>query len=125
MRRTWILDTETKGTGANVVPLRPANGKRGGGSRPVFVPRRPPARPTPAPAAPRPRRRFKVVDVMTEQTLAEHADARTTIAVLDNVHRIVDVSVYIWLPGASRWRLLTRPEQRALWDFRHGWRAAG
>jgi hypothetical protein len=56
---------------------------------------------------------------MTREVLTEHADARSTVEILDDVPRILDVSVYVWLPGADRWRLLTHPEQRALWDFRH------
>lgn len=116
MRRTWILDTETKGTGAHVVPLEQTK-RRGDATGPVFVPRR--ARPRPAPEPrPRPPRRFRVVDVMTREVLAEHADARETVRTLERVRRIVDVSVSIWLPGPERWRLLTMPEQRALWEFR-------
>ena len=44
---------------------------------------------------------------------------KVSVAVLEDVRRIHDVNVYVWLPGAERWRLLTDPEQRALWEFRH------
>jgi hypothetical protein len=50
MRKTWVLDTETKGTGAHVVPLDDAEGKP--------APKRRRA-PKPAPAAARPPRRPK------------------------------------------------------------------
>src|ERR1700754_1176144 len=106
MRKTWILDTETKGTGAHVVPLEQVTERGRRRSEPVFVPRRPRPRPAPAPA-PRPPRRFKVVDVMTREVLAEHAGTRATVDLLSDVRSIVDVNVYVWLPGAERWRLLT------------------
>src|SRR3954454_23381205 len=96
MAKTWVLDTETKGTGAHVVPLEDARPKRPPAK--VEVPRKPRPRPQPAPEprrpraraesrqtppprpppAPEPRRppRFKVVDVMTRATLAEDVDGR-------------------------------------------------
>lgn len=119
MAKTWVLDTETKGTGAHVVPLETVL-RRGspkselnlvGLQRPVA------SQPAPEPNAPPPRR-FKVVDVMTRETLAEHADARTTVDLLGQVRSIVDVHVYVWNQRRRRWRLLGLEEKRALWDFR-------
>ncbi len=119
MAKTWILDTETKGTGAHVVPLEKV--LRRGERKPELnlVQLEPPVAPSPEPEpeAPQPRR-FKVVDVMTRETLAEHTDARATIDLLREVHSIVDVQVYMWNPQHHRWRLLGLDEQRALWALR-------
>jgi len=118
MRKTWVLDTETKGTGANVRPLeeaqpRPKDAKR----EPIFVPPKP-RRPEPPPPAPRQPPRFRVVDVMTGQTLADDADGRATLAALRGVRSVVDVRVSRWDHEGERWRVLTLGEQRALWDLR-------
>jgi hypothetical protein len=50
MRRTWVLDTETKGTGANMVPLEKVEEKAD--ARPRRVSRS--AKSAPAPRAPEP-----------------------------------------------------------------------
>src|SRR3954454_24308164 len=119
MRKVWVLDTETKGTGANVVPLenverRPeASEKR----EPVFVPPKP-RRPPPPPPAPKRPPRFRVVDVMTGQTLADDASGRETVDALKNVRSIVNVRLSRWDHEAERWRPLTLGEQRAIWDLR-------
>ncbi len=119
MAKTWVLDTETKGTGAHVVPLEKV--LRTSAPRPqlnVVELERPVApKPVPAPSAPTPRR-FKVVDVMTRETLAENADTRTTLELLGRIRSVVDVHVYGWSLERRRWRLLRIDEQRALWDLR-------
>ena len=116
MARTWILDTETKGTGANVVPLEKAVRKPGPGERLYVPPKREPRPPkAPEPRAPR---AFKIVDVTTGQVLGEDIDAREAIAVLEDVGSVVDVRIYVWDPGAERWVLLTLGEQKALWEYR-------
>jgi hypothetical protein len=117
MGKVWVLDTETKGTGANMVPLDRVLRKPGPDSVAGFV--LPELKP-PAPASPEPRvpRQFKVVDVLTRQVLAEGADARTTISVLDDVRSIVDVTIWVWQPDAERWRMLSLEEARALWEYR-------
>jgi hypothetical protein len=115
MARRWILDTETKGTGAQMVPLDEAERKQAAGGQSVIVApehREPP----PKPARPRGPRRFKVVDVMTRQTLAEDVDARAAVDLLKGVRSFVDVSVYVWEQQAGRWQQLTQREQRMLWD---------
>jgi hypothetical protein len=115
--KVWILDTETKGTGANMVPLDSVLRKPGSDTVPGFsFPAQKPA----APAEPEPQqpRRFKVVDVQTREVLAEDVDARTTIGVLEPVRSIVDVSVWVWQPERERWRMLTMDEQRGLWNYR-------
>jgi len=80
----------------------------------------PPPRPprAPAPAKPRSARMFKVIDVRSREVLAEHANARATIEVLNGARSIVDVSVHVWMPATERWRLLTFDEQRLLWSRR-------
>jgi hypothetical protein len=61
---------------------------------------------------------FKVVDIMTRQVLTEGAHAREVLEVLDGVHSIVDVNVYVWQPKTEKWRLLPFEERRLLWDAR-------
>ena len=118
MRKTWVLDTETKGTGANVVPLEKTQQRQRSAERePIYVPPKP-RRPPPAPPAPRQPPRFRVVDVMTGQTLADDADGRTTIEALRRMRSVVDVRISRWDHEAGRWRLLTLAEQRALWGLR-------
>lgn len=117
MARVWVLDTSTKGTGATMVPLESVLRKPSAHNEPIYVP--PPQRPKdPAPAEPRPPRTFKVLDILSQQVLAEDATARATIDVLNGVRSIVDVYVYVWEPTLSKWRLLTFDEQRLLWDHR-------
>src|SRR3954469_6854945 len=110
-RRVWVLDTETKGTGAEVVPLDDRKAIEGHGV--VVV--EPKAKPE-QPAAPKLPRKFKVVDVMTRRVLAEDADLRTTVDLLAGLRSIVDVSIQVWEPKADRWQQLTQREARMLWD---------
>jgi hypothetical protein len=115
----WVLDTETKGTGANVVPLekvlrRPdPDAKR----EPVFVPPKPRRR-EPPPPPPKQPPRFRVVDVITGQTLADHASGRETVDVLKDVRSVIDVRLWRWEHEAERWHPLTLSEQRAIWELR-------
>jgi hypothetical protein len=115
--RTWVLDTETKGTGAQMVPLEKVVKKPAPSGEPFFVPPKPRPR---APKEPEPRRprSFKIVDVATRKVLAEGAEGRAALDVLKDVRSSVDVEVYVWAPKAERWRLLTLDEQRRLWDLR-------
>jgi len=115
--KVWVLDTETKGTGARLVPLEQAQSKPAPKGERFFG--RLKREPAPeAEPAPRPPRRFKIMDVMTRQVLAEDVDARTAVDVLGGVERSVDVNVFVWAPKAERWRLLTLREQNALWERR-------
>ena len=119
MSRTWVLDTETKGTGAQMVPLDKVVTKPGQPSgRPLFVPRkrRPPA--PPADPAPRPPRHFRVVDITSREVLAERADTRTTLELLGGLRSSVDVNVSVWEPSTEQWRLLTLREKQLLWERR-------
>jgi hypothetical protein len=113
MGKTWVLQTDTKGTGARLVPLERAT-KRSA-PEPLSVPRKPKPR-EPEPPKPRAPRRFRVVDLMTRQSLVEDASAAETVAALRDVRSIVDVNIYVWHEERERWRLLTFPEQRALFD---------
>jgi hypothetical protein len=117
LARVWVLDTETKGTGANMVPLDRVLKKPGSDEVAVRVlPQpKPPAAKPPEPRQPR---QFKVVDVMTREVLAEGADLRTTVKLLDDVRSIVDVTIWVWQPEAERWRMLTLEEVRSLWEYR-------
>jgi hypothetical protein len=117
MAKTWVLDTETKGTGAEMVPLERLEKKlRSRGVRPAISPKRKPP-PAPAPEARAPWR-FKVVDVVSRSVLAEDADARTTLEVLRGTRSIVDVRIYVWRPKEGEWELLTFDERKILWDLR-------
>jgi hypothetical protein len=116
MATTWVLHTETKGTGAQMVPLERVQ-KRSSARSPVLVPRnaaRVREQPEPEQLAPR---RFKVVDVMTRQPLAVDANVREAVDALRRVRSIVDVNVYVWQLERDRWRMLTFAEQRAMLDL--------
>jgi hypothetical protein len=117
MAKIWVLDTETKGTGAQVVPLEKVLRKPAPSDEPFFVPHKPAPRPPEEPA-PRQPSRFKIVDVVSRQVLAEDADARAAIDVLEDVRSIVDVHVSIWDEDAKRWRLLPHGDMQLLWGFR-------
>jgi hypothetical protein len=115
-RKVWVLDTETKGTGAQMVPLDKVLRKPTSGE-PLYVPPKREPRPPKEPEPRRPRS-FKIVDVTTGEVLGEHLDARAAIAALEDVDSVVDVRIYVWDHGNDRWVLLTLGEQKALWEFR-------
>jgi hypothetical protein len=116
-RKVWVLDTETKGTGAAMVPLdkvlrTPASGE------PLYVHPQPTSEPAPRkPEAKRPRE-FKIVDVTTGAVLGEHLDTRAAVDALEDVDSVVDVRIYAWDHVNEKWVLLTLGEQRTLWGFR-------
>jgi hypothetical protein len=114
MAKTWVLHTETKGTGAQMVPLERTT-KRSSDVEPVFVPRKPaPPSQQPMPEAPAPHR-FRIVDLMTRETIADDVSTRDAVDALKGIRSIVDVNVYVWREEQHRWRLLTLPEQRTMW----------
>lgn len=117
MTKTWVLDTETKGTGANIVPLEQRRTKPERSRDVLYVPRKRAPRPA-EPRAPKPARKFKVVDVVSRAVLAEGTDARATVDVLKRARSIVDVQVYVWQPVRETWRMLGLDELRVLWDHR-------
>lgn len=114
--KVWVLDTHTKGTGANMVPLERVT-KRGTDTVPGFaLPARRP--PEPSPARPKQPHRFKVIDLMTRQVLAQDVDARGALDALQGVRSIVDVIVQVWDEDRDSWRRLTFGEAKALWEHR-------
>jgi hypothetical protein len=117
MARTWVLDLDPSGTGAEMRPLDAIEQKPKPAPELALV--RPKRRPRPerAPEPPKPRR-FKVVDVMTRAVKAEDASTRATVELLADVRSVGDVQIYVWNHDADRWRLLTLGEQRALWELR-------
>jgi hypothetical protein len=118
MAKTWRLDTETKGTGAHIVPLEKAQeGSRKDQDLATVTLERPPRPPRP-PEEPAGPLTFKVLDIRSGRVLGEDIDARATVEVLAEVGSVVDVRIYVWVPKAARWRLLRLDEQRALWEFR-------
>jgi hypothetical protein len=123
MRKTWVLDTETKGTGAQMMPLEKVLQK------PASKPRRPVARPKPKPrpvdsVEPREPSRFKVVDALSRRVLAEGASTRATVDLLEEIRSPVDVSIYAFEPNTEAWRPLTHREKMLLWGFRGRERSA-
>jgi hypothetical protein len=125
-RKVWVLDTETKGTGAEMVPLERLQNRRRSAQdgaraaerrrfREALRRRQPEAEEEPEPRHPR---HFKVVDVLTRETLAEDVGVRQALEVLAGTRSVVDVIVYVWDRQAQEWRPLTMREQKVLWDER-------
>jgi hypothetical protein len=120
MAKTWVLDTETKGTGAHMVPLEQTL-RRGSDVRrldTVTLKRATAPAAAPEPAEPAPLR-FRIVDVPSGTELAHDVDARAAIEELAHLRSVLDARVYVWLPQAERWRLLTLDEHRLMWRFRN------
>jgi hypothetical protein len=117
MAKIWRLDTETKGTGAHVVPLEKAPERTAADEELATITlERPPRRiEQPPPLGPL---TFKVLDIRSGKVLAEGTETRETIDLLAGVRSVLDVRIYVWMQRANRWRLLTLDEQRALWRFR-------
>jgi hypothetical protein len=116
MAKVWVLDTETKGTGAQMVPLEKV--RREPEPKPVRTPlpeRGPRPEPEPEPTPPP---RFRVVEVLSRRVLSDDASTRATIGALEGVRSVVDVSIYRWAEAAGEWRLLTPREKKTLWGFR-------
>jgi hypothetical protein len=102
-----------------VVPLESTLQKPERGRRPPLKVTKAAPRKREQEPAPRTPRRFKVVDLVSSQTLADGADMRATLDVLGEVRSAVDVRIFVWDDKAEKWHLLTLPEQRALWDAGH------
>jgi hypothetical protein len=115
--KVWVLDTETKGTGAQMVPLEKV--LRRPGSEPERrhrpLPKARPKREAPAPVPPR---RFRVIDALSRRMLVDDANAPETLDVLRGVSQPVDVSIYVWENKPQEWRLLTNRERKLLWEAR-------
>ena len=117
MARIWVLDTETKGTGAEMVPLDTVLKKPRRDEPRLAAPKRKAPEAKPAPREPR---RFRLIDVATRAVLADDVGPREALGALHDVRSMVDVHVYVWEPEDDRWRLLTLAEQRLLWERRGG-----
>jgi len=119
MAKTWVLDTETKGTGAHMVPLekllrQPAKERDLATITLAPQPSRDPVEP-PEPPVPL---RFKVVDVLGARELAADISLRAALGLLEDMSTVLDARVYVWMPIPGRWRLLTLDEHKLLWQFR-------
>jgi hypothetical protein len=122
-RTAWVLDTETKGTGAEMVPLeRLEERKRLRGERERIRVVGPQAEPCDdrafEPEQPQTPHRFRVVDVLTRQTLTDDAGISETLAALRGVGSVVDVNVFVRKPNEEDWRPLRMSERRRLWNLR-------
>jgi hypothetical protein len=69
------------------------------------------------PPKPRAPRRFRIVDVMTRETVVDDGSTRETIERLQSVRSIVDVNVYVWDDERESWVLLPFGEQSALMEL--------
>jgi hypothetical protein len=112
--KVWVLDTDTKGTGARMVPLE-AVLRKPEAKEHLLPPgtRRKKREPAPAPRAPR---RFKLVDIASREVLAEDVGARRLLELLGGRRSSVDVTIHVWEPEQEKWRLLTLAERRMLWE---------
>src|SRR4051794_30580742 len=122
MAKTWVLETHTKGTGANIVPLEdgaPAPADAAARERePVFVGRKPAAKKPAAEPPPKAPSRFRVVEITTGRVLADDAGVRATVQLLREIASVTDVAIWIWSEPRGRYVLLTHGEQHRLWDLR-------
>src|SRR5204862_7069936 len=103
MAKIWVLDTETKGTGANMVPLETVLKKAApADQRSLRIPRRKAAGEVYEPEAVTRREpyRFRIVDVMTRQVLGDDGGARARIAALQELRHGGDVLLDVVEPAA-------------------------
>jgi hypothetical protein len=117
LAKVWVLDTSTKGTGAEMVPLEKREDAEKQGRSALVLENREKPRPRKEPE-PRGPRKFRVVDVMTRQVLADDAPVRATVDVLERARSIVDVSIYVWEEKAQAWQQVSEREKHMLWGFR-------
>jgi hypothetical protein len=101
MGKVWVLDTETKGTGANVVPLEKVLEKSEPESEPTAPPRRPSAashepRERARPPRPKPQR---PTEVRSTPLPPGHVRKRTTgeIGRVDSVDPQAGTATVLWL----------------------------
>jgi hypothetical protein len=117
MAKTWVLDTETKGTGAHMAPLeRPRSGAAKEPELALVKLERPPRQvEQPPPTEPL---RFKVLDVLSGRVLGEDIDVREVVSLLGEMRSVIDARIWMRSPQTGRWRLLGLEQQKALWGFR-------
>jgi hypothetical protein len=126
MAKVWVLDTETKGTGAEMVPLDKVIERRRSALRPersAAIRRRRRAQQRETTGAgqlsePRPPRTYKLVNALSGQTVAEGVGAREIVELLVGMRSVVDARIYSREPEAGEWRPLTLREQKRLWAHR-------
>jgi len=122
MAKTWVLDTETKGTGAHIAPL-----KRDDGAKPRklnLVRFHPPAaeRGSGSAAAeesvPARALRFKVVDILASRVVVEDVTLAAALRALGSSRKAIDARVYVRRSDGGRWELLSLADTRRLWSLR-------
>ncbi len=118
MAKAWVLDTETKGTGAHMAPLERADRKAGEQRELSTVTFKRPASERPQAPPARAKQRFKVVDVLSGRVLAQDVGAREAVQALQGLRSVLDVRISVWSTNARRWKLLSLDEQKALWRVR-------
>jgi hypothetical protein len=119
MAKTWVLDTETKGTGANMVPLESLLRRRGGEPGLATVTLAPQERtPEASDKEPPEPLRFKVTDVLGARELARDVGAGAVVRLLEPMRSVLDARISVWVPSSRRWRLLTLDEHKLMWQFR-------
>jgi hypothetical protein len=96
-----------------MVPLDKAK-QPSAGARPSVV-RPKPERPPEPPRRPDPRR-FRLLDAVSRELLAEDVGAEELLGLLDGVRSMVDVGIQVWEPAPERWRTLAGREKRLLWN---------
>jgi hypothetical protein len=116
MAKKWVLDTETKGTGAHIAPLHGERAHERERDLDLVTFERP-ARAAAEPAAREPLK-LKVVDVLGARVLGEDVDLREAVRLLEGMRSALDARVYVRERDSGRWRLLGLDEVRALWRFR-------
>src|ERR1700712_1570371 len=107
MAKRWVLDTETKGTGAHMAPLERADRKAGEPRELSTVTFKRPAIEGPQGPPPRVKQRFKVVDVLSGRVLAEDVGAREAVRALQSLRSVLDARISVWSTDARRWKLLS------------------
>jgi hypothetical protein len=122
MAKAWVLDTDTKGTGAEMVPLDKLERRRqrGRDRERISVIRRAPL-PSQEPAEDSERdapRRFKLVNVLTREVLGDGVGPHEAVELLEGVRSVVDVRIYVWEPQLEDWRPLSLREKKLMWEFR-------
>ena len=121
MAKTWVLDTETKGTGAHIAPLKRNDGAK---SRELNLVRfHPPAAARGSGSAAAERSvsaralRFKVVDILAARVLVEDVTLSAALRALGSLRKAIDARVYVRRAKDGRWQLLSLSDTRRLWSL--------